>query len=60
MNLQSKLISLNTCNQEEIKSVIRVMKAEIVNHVGSELQEEVSTLLEKLSEMTEIIQTNFS
>jgi hypothetical protein len=36
------------------------MKPEIVSAFGQELQQEVSTLLEKLSGMTDIIEANFS
>jgi hypothetical protein len=36
------------------------MKPEIASIFGATLQEEVSTLLENLGGMTEIIETNFS
>lgn len=50
----------NTTNQEDIKSVIKTMKPEITTIFGATLQEEVSTLLEKLGGMTDIIEANFS
>ena len=40
--------------------VIRSMKPEITNIFGAALQQEVSTLLENLGGMTEIIEANFS
>ena len=40
--------------------VIRSMKPEITNIFGTALQQEVSTLLENLGGMTEIIEANFS
>ncbi len=60
MKLQSTLITQNTTNQEEIKSVIRQMKPEITSLFGASMQQEVSTLLESLGGMTEIIEANFS
>ena len=60
MKLQSTLITQNTTNQEEIKSVIRSMKPEITSIFGAALQQEVSTLLENLGGMTDIIEANFS
>ncbi len=60
MKLQSTLMTQNTTNQEEIKSVIKTMKPEITKIFGATLQEEVSTLLEKLGGMTDIIEANFS
>lgn len=42
-----------TTNKEEIKSIISLMK-------GSALEQEVSTLLENLGGMSDIIEANFS
>jgi transcription initiation factor IIF auxiliary subunit len=60
MKLQSTLITHNTTNQEEIKSVIRQLKPEITATFGEALQLEVSTLLENLGGMTDIIEANFT
>ena len=60
MKLQSTLISQNTNNQQEIKSVIKSMKPEITSIFGAALQQEVSSLLENLGGMTDIIEANFS
>jgi chorismate mutase len=60
MKLLLTLITQNTSNQEDMKSVIKSMKPEIASMFGAALQQEVSTLLENLGGMTQIIEANFS
>jgi chorismate mutase len=60
MKLLLTLITQNTSNQEDMKSVIKSMKPEIASMFGVALQQEVSTLLENLGGMTQIIEANFS
>ena len=60
MKLQSSLITNNSNNQQEIKSVINSMRPEIANTFGKALEHEVSQLLQNLSGMTDIIEANFT
>ncbi len=50
----------NSSNKDSIKHVINSMKPEIEKVFGSTLNKEVSSLLENLAEMTDLIETNFS
>jgi chorismate mutase len=60
MKLLLTLITQNTSNQEDMKSIIKSMKPEIASMFSAALQQEVSTLLENLGGMTQIIEANFS
>ena len=57
MKLLITLITQNTTNQEEIKSAIRMIQPDTF---GTAFQQEVSTLLENLGGMADIIEANFS
>ena len=60
MRVQSSLISHNTKNKDEIKSVIDEIRPDIVNTFGKALEKEVTELLMRLSGMADIIDANFS
>ena len=61
MKLQDTVISKNLKNKKDIKEAINLMKPEIHDLLGSQIQEEISKgFLENISGITDLIEAKFS